>query len=289
MLSWALTVHSFAAEFLRMTFDLARIRHIVLDMDGTMYLGGTLFPQTLPFLATLSQLGIGYSFVTNNCSRSRKEYLAHFREMGIDAPSNSLWTSAHAAIFHLRSKLPAVERLFVLGTSGLHDEFREAGFEIVNADPQSVIVGFDMGLTYDRLAHTAYWIAQGLPYIATHPDRVCPTDRRIVLPDCGAICALLESATGRRPDAIPGKPSPAMLDAVLAAHSLTSRDVAMVGDRLYTDIRMTRDAGVLGILTLTGETKQADADRCAESVRPNLVVSHLGELSRLLEEARDAR
>jgi NagD protein len=272
-----------------MTFDLANIRHVVLDMDGTMYLGGTLFPQTLPFLATLSRLGIGYSFVTNNCSRSRKEYLAHFREMGVAVPPKTLWTSAHATIFYLRSKLPQVERLFVLGTPGLHEEFCDSGFSMVETDPDAVIVGFDMGLTYDRLAHTAYWIAQGLPYIATHPDRVCPTDRSIVLPDCGAICALLESATGRRPDAIPGKPHPAMLDTVLAAHSLASRDVALVGDRLYTDIRMARDAGVLGILTLTGETKPTDVNRCAASDQPHLVISNLGELSRLIEEARDVR
>jgi HAD superfamily hydrolase (TIGR01450 family) len=258
-------------------------------MDGTMYLGGTLFPQTLPFLATLSRLGIGYSFVTNNCSRSRAEYVNHLREMGIDAPSDSLWTSAHATIFYLRANLPNVKRLFVLGTPGLHDEFREAGFGIVDVEPDAVVVGFDNGLTYDRLAHTAYWIAKDLPYIATHPDRVCPTDRPIVLPDCGAICALLESATGRRPDAIPGKPSPAMLETVLHAHNLAPHEVAMIGDRLYTDVRMAKDAGAVAVLTLTGETKQADVDKCAESDRPDLVIDDLGELARLIEGARDDR
>jgi NagD protein len=270
-----------------MAVDLAKIRHVVLDMDGTMYLGGTLFPETLPFLAALSRLGIGYSFVTNNCSHSRGEYLKRLREMGIEALSNSLWTSAHATIFHLRSKLPAVDRLFVLGTPGLHDEFREAGFSIVDEDPQAVVVGFDSGLNYDRLAQTAYWIAQGLPYIATHPDRICPTDRPIVLPDCGAICALLESATGRRPEAIPGKPSPAMLDAVLHAHGLASREVAMIGDRLYTDVRMARNAGAVAVLTLTGETKQADIVGCAVADRPELVVHNLTEFGQLLSDAHE--
>jgi NagD protein len=272
-----------------MTVDLAKIRHVVLDMDGTMYLGGTKFPETLPFLATLSRLGIGYSFVTNNCSRSRAEYIEHLLQMGIAARPESVWTSAHATIFYLRAKLPKLERLFVLGTSGLHDEFRDAGFGVVDVEPEAVVVGFDNQLTYNRLAQTAYWISRDLPYVATHPDRVCPTDRPIVLPDCGAICALLESATGRRPDAIPGKPSPAMLDSVLGAHRLARHEVAMVGDRLYTDVRMARDAGVLAVLTLTGETEQADVDSCAETQRPHLVVSHLGELASLLEEARDAR
>jgi NagD protein len=111
----------------------------------------------------------------------------------------------------------------------------------------------------------------------------------MVLPDCGAICALLESATGRRPDAIPGKPNPAMLDAVLHAHGLASREVAMIGDRLYTDVRMAREAGAIAVLTLTGETKQSGVDRIAETDRPDVVVSHLGELARLIEEARDVR
>jgi NagD protein len=181
-----------------------------------------------------------------------------------------------------------VKRLFVLGTSGLHDEFRGAGFEVVDDRPEAIVVGFDNVLSYDRLCQTAYWIAQGLPYIATHPDRVCPTDRPTVLPDCGALCALLVSATGRRPDAVPGKPNAAMLQSIFANHDVTPREVAIVGDRLYTDIRMARDAGAISVLTLTGETKRADVAAAAESDRPDIVVANLGELAHLLEDARHA-
>jgi ribonucleotide monophosphatase NagD (HAD superfamily) len=141
-------------------------------------------------------------------------------------------------------------------------------------------------LTYDGLARTAYWISQPLPYIATHPDRVCPTDQPIVLPDCGAICALFETATGRRPDAVPGKPSPAMLQAILKRHGLTPNETAMVGDRLYTDMRMARAARAVAIVTLTGETKRAQLDSCPASDRPDLVVADLEELGRLLQAAR---
>ena len=266
--------------------DLARINHIVLDMDGTIYLGRTLFPQTLPFLAALRRLGIGCSFVTNNCTRSRAEYAAHLREMGIDAPEESILTSAHAAIRYLCENLPQARRIFVLGTAGLNDEFCQAGFVIVEDRPDAVVVGFDTDLTYDRLCQTAWWISQGLPYVATHPDRVCPTDRPTVLPDCGAICALLESATGRRPDAVPGKPSPAMLEAVFRPLASSPREVAMVGDRLYTDIRMARDAGVISVLTLTGEAKQSQIESSPPEQRPDFVVSDLEELGRMIEEAR---
>jgi len=261
----------------------SRIRHIVLDLDGTLYLGNKLYPQSLPFLAYLSRLGIGHSFLTNNCSRSRAEYVSHLREIGIDAAPESIQTSAQATVHYLTSTLPNAKRLFVLGTPGLCEDFRLAGFQIVDKDPDAVIVGFDTDLTYDDLCRTAYWISRGLPYIATHPDRVCPTDRPTVLPDCAAICALLETATGRQPDAIPGKPNPAMLQAVFTQHQLKPEQVALVGDRLYTDIRMARDAGALAILTITGETRRSDLESCPEKNRPDLVIEHLGELQHTLE------
>ncbi len=265
--------------------ELSKIRHFVLDLDGTIYLGKKLFPQTLPFLATLKKLGISHSFMTNNCSRSRAEYMHHLRQIGIEANEHSILTSAHAAIHHLTVNLPRVKRLFVLGTAGLRDDFRLADFSVVEDTPDAVVVGFDTALDYDGLCQTAYWISRGLPYIATHPDRVCPTDRPIVLPDCGAICALLETATGRRPDAIPGKPNPAMLQTVFAQHELEPGEVALVGDRLYTDIRMARDAGAVAVLTLTGETQRADIAACPESHRPDVVVADLGDLQHLLETA----
>jgi HAD superfamily hydrolase (TIGR01450 family) len=263
--------------------SLSKIRHIALDMDGTIYLGQRLFPQTSPFLAKLAQLKITYSFLTNNCSRSRAEYVDHLQKIGIETTADSIQTSANATIHYLQAVLPQVNRLFVLGTKGLADDFRSAGFEIVSDRPDAVVVGFDTALTYDALCQTAYWISQGLPYIATHPDRVCPTDRATVLPDCAAICALLETATGRRPDAIPGKPNAAMLQAVVAKYGLQPDEVALVGDRLYTDIRMARDAGALAILTLTGETRREDLAACPAHSRPHVVVENLGELQHEIE------
>lgn len=266
--------------------SLRKVKHVVLDMDGTIYLGKRLFPQTLPFLEGLGRLGIGYSFLTNNCSRSRAEYVEHLRHIGLEAPIESIQTSAQATAHYIQSKLPAVRRLFVLGTKGLYEDFRHAGFEVVTEEPDAVVVGFDTDLNYEGLCQTAYWISRGLPYVATHPDRVCPTDRATVLPDCAAICALLETATGRKPEAIPGKPSPAMLHAVCAKYGLAADEVALVGDRLYTDIRMARDAGAVAVLTLTGEAKLEQVDECPREHRPDLVINHLAELGQLLCDAQ---
>lgn len=263
---------------------LADLRHVVLDLDGTLYLDERLFPSSLPFLAQLQRSGIGYTFITNNNARSRREYLAFLRRVGIDAPEEALFTSAHATIAYLREHLPGVSRPYILGAAGLIEELAAAGLNHHSKDPDGVIVGFALGLEYQQLAEAAYWISRGLPYVATHPDRVCPTSQPLVLPDCGAICSLLEAATGRRPDAVPGKPDPAMLTGLLQTHGVEPHQAAMVGDRLYTDMKMAHSAGVVGVLTLTGETTRADLAEA--DLAPALVVEDLADLGRRIAMAR---
>lgn len=275
---------------------LQRIRHVALDMDGTIYSGGTLFESTRPFLALLGELGIGHTFLTNNSSKSAKDYLAHLAKMGIQATADQLYISTQATIEYLHEHKPEVKRLFALGTTSMREEIRLAGFDLVedsigdaahksdHQEPDAVVVAFDTGLTFARLCRAAYWIKQGKPFIATHPDRVCPTDEPTVLVDCGSVCAALEKATGRAPDKVLGKPDPCMLRGILLRHSLAADELAMVGDRLYTDMAMAHRAGVLGVLVLTGETTADDAAR--HSPAPDLVVSGLAEFGERLREAR---
>jgi NagD protein len=267
---------------------LSAIAHVALDMDGTIYKGGTLFPCTLPFLDFLRQLGIGHTFLTNNPSKSVAGYLAHLQRLGIPATRDDLYTSAQATIDYLRQRHPAVHRLFILGPPDMVAEFTNAGFESTDDDasdePDAVLAGFDTTLTYSRLCRAAWWIQHGKLFVATNPDRVCPTDQPTVLVDCGSICAALASAAGRAPDLVLGKPDPAMLDGILARHGLQSHQIAMVGDRIYTDILMARRANALGVLVLTGETT-ADVAAHAEP-QPDLVVPSLTEFGTLLRDSR---
>jgi HAD superfamily hydrolase (TIGR01450 family) len=263
---------------------LQKIRHVALDMDGTIYQGGTLFDFTNPFLAQLSELGIGYTFLTNNSSKSVDDYVRHLRKLGIEASADQVYTSTQASIEYLREEMPSVRRLFVLGTSSMRVEIESAGFVMTADDPDdepdAVLVGFDTELNYARLCRTAYWIAQGKPFLASHPDRVCPTDEPTVLVDCGAVCAALHAATGRKPDAVVGKPDPRMLRGLLLRHGLEPEAMAMVGDRLYTDMEMARRTGVLGVLVLTGEATKEDAAR--EPSPPDLVALDIAEFGRAL-------
>jgi HAD superfamily hydrolase (TIGR01450 family) len=273
-----------------MTERLRNLHHVVLDLDGTIYNGGTLFATTRPFLALLDRLDIGYTFITNNPSKSVADYLQHLQRMGITAQPEQLYTSTQATIAYLRQLQPRPRRLFVLGTESMSQEVEAAGFGLcadsANDEPDAVVVGFDKTLTYSRLCRAAWWIKNGKPYIATNPDRVCPTDEPTVLVDCGSICAALQTATGCAPTAVMGKPDPAMLRGLLLRHELRPDELAMVGDRLYTDMVMSRRAGVLGVLVLTGETTAAMAAK--HTPPPDLVVSDLAGLGEMLRAARAA-
>ena len=269
--------------------QLAHVKHLALDMDGTLYRGGTLFDCTLPFLESMLELGIGVTYLTNNSSKSVDDYLAHLQQMGISAAAEQLFTSATGTIEYLRKENPDWQRLYVLGTKSLRKEFAQHGYILIDPDsqqpPDAVVVAFDKELAYDRFCKAGYWIQQGKPFIATHPDLVCPTDEPTLLIDCGALTACLVAATGRSPDLVLGKPHAVMLDGILRRHGLAPRELAMVGDRLATDVAMANQAKTVGVLVLTGEARAADVDQ--STPRPDLVVDDLAELGRLLLRARN--
>lgn len=285
---------------LEMKEKLSRIKHLALDMDGTIYMGSTLFPYTLKFLSDMKEAGIGYSFLTNNPSRSVADYLKKLEGLGIQADEDNMYTTSIAAIDYIKTHYPSAKRLFMLGTPSMVSQFEKAGFEACADDPDDVpdvlVVAFDMTLEYSRLCRAAWWASQGVPYVATNPDRVCPTDQRTVLVDCGSLCKCIEHATGRRPDIMLGKPDPNMLKGILDRHGLQPDEIAMVGDRIYTDTAMAHNAGAFGVLVLSGETTLETAEAVAEDVRtnpapeffpPDLICRDIKELGELLLMARN--
>ena len=268
------------------TETLSQIRHVCLDMDGTIYKGSELFPYTPAFLALMDELGIGYTFLTNNSSKSVDAYVHHLEKMGIPTTRERMYTSSLATIDFMKLEYPQINRVYILGTPSLKEEFAAHGYTVVEGEiePDGVVVGFDTGLDYVRLCRTAWWIDQGKPWIATHPDNTCPTNLPTVLVDCGAVCACLEKATGRTPDAVPGKPDARMLQGILRREGLEPHQMAMVGDRLMTDIKLAENTGAVGVLVLTGEATAADAD--AAPRRPDFVLESIEVLGQKLREAQ---
>lgn len=266
---------------------LSQIKHVALDMDGTIYMGMSLFPYTKPFLEELKELGIGYSFLTNNPSKCIADYLHKLEVLGIKATADEMYTTTLAAIDYIKEHHPSARRLFLLGTPSMISEFEKAGFisttDSADDVPDVIVAAFDMTLEYKRLCRAAWWISQGTPYIATNPDRVCPTDERVVLVDCGSICACLEHATGRKPDITLGKPDPNMLSGILSRHNLRPDQIAMVGDRIYTDVAMAHNAKAMGVLVLSGETTLDVAD--VADPQPHITADSIKVLGELIKEA----
>lgn len=268
-------------------------------MDGTIYLGSKIFPFTLKFLEDIRNAGIGYSFLTNNPTRSVADYLKKLEGLGIQADEENMYTTSLAAIDYIKEKHPQAKRLFMLGTPSMVQQFEKAGFEACTDDPEDVpdvlVVAFDTTLTYERLCRAAWWASQGIPYVATNPDRVCPTDQKTVLVDCGSLQKCIEHATGRKPDIVLGKPDPTMLQGIMHKHGLKPEEIAMVGDRIYTDTAMAHNAGAVGVLVLSGETTLETAQKVAEDARtnpnpefypPDFVVKNVAELAEMLIESR---
>lgn len=264
------------------------IRHVALDMDGTIYMGSTLFPFTIPFLERLKQMGITYSFLTNNPSRSIDAYLQKLEHMGILATEKEIYNTTIATIDYIRSHYPEARKLFLLGTPSMTEQFLKAGFVSTADDPDDVpdivVAAFDMTLTYSRACRAAWWIKQGLPYIATNPDFVCPTNERTILVDCGSICRMLETAGGRKPDITLGKPDPNMLLGIQQQMGLRAEEICMVGDRIYTDIAMAHNAGAVGCLVLSGETTMEVAREAPR--QPDLIARDIQQLGEWLAESR---
>ena len=267
----------------------AKIKHVALDMDGTIYLGSTLFPYTQAFLQTLRDNGISYSFLTNNPTKSSNDYLLKLQKLGIDATEEQMYTSSIATIDYIRMQYPEAKRIFTLGTPSKQAEFKKAGFEITsdsaNDVPDILVVAFDTTLEYSRLCRAAWWASKtDIPYIATNPDWVCPTDQPTILVDCGSLCKAIEGATKRQPDIVIGKPNPNMLYCIRDKYNLKDDEIAMVGDRIYTDVATAQNAGSFGVLVLSGETTlevSLTYDR-----QPDLTALSIKEFGELLQKSR---
>lgn len=235
---------------------LKNIDCFLLDMDGTVYLGGQLIDGAAEAVARMRQAG-RVLFITNNTSVSRDDYAVKLTGMGIRTGVEDIYTAGNATVDYL-IRQNRTRRVFLLGTDRLADEFVRSGIELVETEPETVVIGFDTGLTYANLSKTCKFIREGVPFLATHPDFNCPV-RDGYIPDVGSFLALIEASTGKRPQAVCGKPDAAMAAGVLARTGAKPDRTAMIGDRLATDMRFAANNGLVGVLVLSGEATREDA------------------------------
>lgn len=263
-----------------MSIDLENLRGIenfLLDMDGTVYLGPQAIPGAADFVRTLRDQGKRYLFFTNNPTKDATAYAAKLAGMGINVSPRDVLTSGEATARYIAGQT-SYQRVFVIGTPSFEAELRRAGLELNEHKPDAVVLAFDTTLTYAKLERACLLLRAGLPYIATNPDRLCPTEYGYI-PDCGATAALLEAATGRLPKYI-GKPNAEMIKMGLDKLHARPESTAMVGDRLYTDMEMAYRGGTTSILVLSGETSQEQL--AAAERRPDYVFESVADIGRAL-------
>ena len=239
----------------------------LFDMDGTLYLGSRLYDFTIELLQQIRRTGGKYLFITNNSSKSVVDFM----------------TSSQATAYYLH-KHHEGQRLYVCGTESLKEELRSEGFTVTtNIDEvDCIVMGFDTELTFQKLHDVSYLLLTqpDLPYIATNPDLVCPTEFGSV-PDCGSVCIGIKNATGKEPVVI-GKPSPLMPQLAMDKLGVSKEETCVVGDRIYTDVKSGLNAGVTGILVLSGETTVEILNESPE--KPHLVLQDAGEILAALKE-----
>lgn len=252
--------------------SLAQKKLWILDMDGTVYLGNQLFPETLPFLQRIRENGASYLFFTNNASRAKDTYVSRLNGMGIPAGPENILTSAETTIAFLKQHRPG-KSVYVVGTPDLIRSFEDAGI-CVEEDAPIVVASFDTTLTYDKLEKACRYIREGAEFISTHPDFNCPVEGGFI-PDSGAICALITASTGKLPRYF-GKPYEDTLQIIEEFSGVAREDMVVVGDRLYTDIALGAKHGVASVLVLSGETTLEDLE--GSEVQPSVIVQNVGEL-----------
>lgn len=256
--------------------DLKDITLFLLDMDGTVNLGFDPIDGAKEFLFTLKEQGKSFIFLTNNSSKNADGYVDKMRSLGFPCEQENVFTSGMAAgMFLSQSKKDSL--VYVCGTEALKNELLKYGVKISpdgeNAD--TVLLGYDTELNYEKIKIVCKLLDNGADYFATNIDMVCPIEGGRYLPDCGSFADMFENAVKRRPKFL-GKPDRTMIDIIAKKTGVAYDKIAMVGDRIYTDVKTGINAGVTSVLVLSGETTAKDCEK--SDITPDYVLNSVKDI-----------
>jgi 4-nitrophenyl phosphatase len=286
---------------------------IVFDLDGVVYRGETALPGAVATLHRLAADGHSLFFLTNNATRSRRNYSDKLERMGIPCRPEQVMTAAYATALYLSARCsvlgarqdrmprsvpeanetehraPSTEyrtTAFVVGESGLIGELEAVGVSVIPLEVEEradyVVVGLDKGFNYAKLVRAYREIVGGAQFIATNRDPTFPLEEGVEIPGGGTMVAAIAYAVGREPIVI-GKPEPFALERILELAGARPSEAVMVGDRTDTDIKVGRRVGLTTVLTLTGVTPRLKAEAAPPDEQPDYIVETLEELPAILE------
>lgn len=262
--------------FFKKTEALINKKLFIFDLDGTLLLGNSILPFASECVSKLLLKNKIVVFLTNNSAYSKHEHLVRLIDLlGIQLNNDNLHTSVFDTIKYLHKQ--GIQKIFLIATPSVSKEFLTAGFDIDDEQAEAVVVTFDKTLTYNKLQKASYLLEKKNPaiFILTNRDIKCPTENGYI-PDAGSIGRMLELTTDHKIDVCRGKPNSEMILDLILEHNLSVHDCVFFGDRLYTDIKMGDESGVMTVLMLTGETKFSDLD--LDFISKNIVLKDLNEL-----------
>ena len=233
------------------------VKNYLFDMDGVILRGTTLIPGAKDFLLRLQSQKIPFSILTNNSLYTPRDLQMRLSYMGLEVPSEAIFTSALATAQFLHAQRPG-GRAYVIGESGLTTALHDIGYVLTDQEPEYVVLGETITYSFERITLAIRFVTAGARFIATNPDVMGPGEGGIV-PGTGAVAALVSAATGIKPYYV-GKPNPLMMRTALRTLNAHSEDSVMVGDRMDTDIVAGIESGLRTILVLTGVTRREQVE-----------------------------
>jgi NagD protein len=259
--------------------DLLNKQIYIFDQDGTLYIDNNPLSGAVEFLKYLKKIDKKIVFISNNSSRSTISYQKKLADiLKTDIAKDQIYNSTLATIAYMKKK--GISKIYTIGTNEFNEELVNHDFILTDKNPELIVVAFDTTLTYEKLKKSSLFIQKGIDYIATHPDKVCPTMEGFI-PDTGSFIALLKTATNKEPKHIFGKPNPNLINTLLKKFNAKPADVIIFGDRIYTDIKMGKKCNVTTALMLTGESKLKDIIKY--KIYPDFIFKNLNETLSLMK------
>lgn len=249
--------------------------YILLDMDGTLYIGDELIGEMDETLQYLRDKGKKLIYLTNNSSKSKQKYVDKLKKIGLYSERDLVYTSGIATAEYVNANYCG-KKVYLMGTQALKDEFLQRGINLVeDQTPDLCILAYDTELTYDKLCKFVTYLKRGAIYIATHPDVNCPHPE-VFIPDAGAFMQLIKASTGLLPTKIIGKPYDGMGVNLQNKLRADKNKFIMVGDRLHTDIAFGNACGFSSVLVLSGESQVEDIGKTEGC--PDFILNSLNDI-----------
>ncbi len=243
---------------------------VFIDLDGTVYLGDQSIPGADKFVEYLNNNDIQYYFFSNNSSKSKQGYAEKLKKYNIQTTSDKVILSTDGLIRYLLKN--NLKNTYVMGTSAMKNYLSQNDIIVNSQSPELVIIGYDTELTYDKLKQACIHINNGIEFVATHSDVVCPTSEGNI-PDIGSFINMIKTTTSKEPKKVFGKPNKEMLEFILLNDKVSPSDVVLIGDRMYTDGALSTNINCDFICVLSGETKREEVENIATA--PTLIAKNL--------------